>query len=115
MQYIRTFESFDQSMSGREKPETFILFVRSAEGEDLEGDVQDPDGKVVLELGQSMIDDGVMQHAADVSGLREYMISKKKMRQQDELVPDGGMVGKLGREMQSSSGHNPMQMTIPVV
>lgn len=110
MRHIKLFEEFD--MAPREdKPGSFVLIVRSGEGQDLEAEVRDEDGKSICVLDQGFLDDGVMQHANDVSGLREYLIGKKKMKQQDVLTVDG--VSSPGEEMQATTGHSVSQLSIP--
>jgi len=92
MQYMKTFESFDQDpdLDPTEKPENksdqYIFFIHSKENEDMDGEVKDVDGKTICNVDQSFIDDGIMQYRSDVTSLREYLIKKKKIRQQDELT-----------------------------
>lgn len=95
MLYMKTFENFDQNIDGDEeteenfdKPDTFVLFVLSDDG-DFSAEVRDESGQTICKVDQSFLDNGIMQQESDLTGLRTYLVDKKKIRQQDLLTQEG--------------------------
>lgn len=107
MQHIKLYENFDEDPNAEpeydpvDKPETFILFVLSADG-DFKGEVRDEDGKTICTVDESFIRDGIMQTESDLSGLRAYLVDKKKIREQDLLTQEGTQ--ELGQEVKPNTG-----------
>ena len=54
-----------------------------------------------------------MQHENDLSGLREYLTDKKKMKQQDILTLDGASANN--QEMAATTAHDPNALPIPIM
>jgi len=119
MQYLKTFESFEEDPDENplhkpeNKPQTYIFFTRSEEGEDLVGAVEDEDGKTICEVDQTFLDNGIMQTAMDVSGLRAYLTDKKKIKEQDILTVDGMSADPSDMQATATSTHSAAQLTIP--
>lgn len=93
-------------------PDTYVLFIRSKEGDDLAGEVRNEDGKIICNVDQGFIDDGVMQHPKDLSGLREYLTDKKKMKEQDILNINGEADSQ---EVQINNRYNPNTLPIRTI
>ena len=109
MRHIKLFEDFDTDFDMNNKPEVFVFIIHSGEGQELEAEVRNEDGKSIYTIEQKILDDGIMQHINDISGLREYLIDKKKINQQDIL----SIGNTTTEEMQVTTGHNISQLTIP--
>lgn len=121
MRHIKLFEDFDQdpdldpTVDQANKQKVYHLFILSKEGEDLDAEVRDEDGKSICKVDQEFLDDGRMQHENDISGLRDYLIDKKKIKQQDVVTLADSGQHDTGEEMGSTSGHQIAQLTIPIV
>ena len=107
MLYMKTFENFDSDLNEEpeydpvDKPDTFILFILSNDGA-FDAEVRDQDGKSICKIDQEFIDNGIMQQESDLTGLRTYLIDKKKIRPQDILTQEGTQ--ELGAEVTPNTG-----------
>ena len=107
MHYLKMFENFDEDPNAEpeydvvDKPETFILFILSADG-DFKGEVRDEDGKTICVVDQEFLDNDIMQAESDLTGLRTYLIDKKKIREHDLLTQEGTV--ELGQEATPNTG-----------
>lgn len=83
MEFIKTFESFDK------QPKQFLFYLLN-DGPEFKAEVRDVDGKTIYTIDRKRLERGVMKSPSDLSGLRDYLISKKKIDQVDELIPAEG-------------------------
>lgn len=118
MQHIKLFENFDDDPNAEpaydpvDKPNTFILFVLSDDG-DFKAEVRDQDGKIICDVDESYIRDGIMQSESDLTGLRDHLIAKKKIRQQDILTQEG--TPEQGQEVAPNTGNETSSLQIRTI
>lgn len=92
--HLKTFENFQEMELNPNKvsdlkPAVYLYVITNENGQDFEAEVRDEAGRCILQIDADFIDKGNMDHKDDLSGLREYLISKKKIRQNDEVTPGG--------------------------
>lgn len=84
---LKTFENFQEpDMNNDDKSETYLYVIHNDDEHDFQAEVRSESGKCILDVDKKMMDDGHMDHKDDLSGLREYLIDKKKIRQHDEVT-----------------------------
>jgi len=90
MRNIRTFESFineeedaDILFTGAGK--NYALYMFDTSVENFSGEVRDEDGQCVYKIDKKTLESGAMQTPDDVTGLRKFMIEKKKIGETDVI------------------------------
>lgn len=91
MKRIKTFESF--AMENFDDPDssfvadgsTYQLYMFDQTVENFSGEVRSPDGQCVYTIDKKTLDDGAMQTAEDITGLRKFLIEKKKLKETDVI------------------------------
>lgn len=100
MKYVQLFEEFDASVPAAIEPaaSTFMYIVHNSSEKDFHAEVKDQDGKVIFEIkGSGLFEGDLIKGKDDITGLREFLISKKLIKEGDQLIK----AGDGGQEMQS--------------
>lgn len=92
MKRLKTFESFtvenfndpDLEKTGG-SGNTFQLYMFDVSPEGFSGEVRDGDGKCVYTITPKTMEEGGMSTPDDVTGLRKFLIEKKKMAETDVI------------------------------
>lgn len=92
MKRLKTFESFTVENFADPDLEktagsgnTYHLYMFDNSTENFSGEVRDGDGKCVFSVTPKILEDGGMSTPDDVTGLRKYLIEKKKMSETDVI------------------------------
>lgn len=96
---LKTFESYmhedyDAQPQGDQQQsngKVYYLFVFDPSPDSFSGEVRDADGKCIMTLDAKTFDDGAMQHADDLTGLRAFLIGKKKLGELDVVEKTEGV------------------------
>lgn len=95
MQHLMTFENYgfnatiDPDHDEKIKSNIHILYVYCSLPGALKGSVRGQDGSNIIDIDQSFIDKEIMHSWNDVTGLREYLIKRKKIKPTDIINIDG--------------------------
>lgn len=112
LKHIRDFDGFlSESELSTDKPRIFVLHRT---GDDV-GEVRTEEGKHVADVNPGLIEDGIMTHEDDLSGLREYLIKKGKMSQNDTLTPAQNVGGANSMVPNRGTDSAFGQLAVPVV
>lgn len=91
--HIKTFESFvweDYDGDGANPGgKTYLFVVTNDTGnpDDFEAEVREQEGKVIYKVTAKDMSAGAMQHPSDMTGLRKYLIEKKRIKELDVIEP----------------------------
>jgi hypothetical protein len=93
MKRLKTFESFIVENFADPYPEktggsgnTYYLYMFDSSTEGFSGEVRDGDGKCVFTITPKILEDGGMSTPDDVTGLRKYLIEKKKKLSETDVI-----------------------------
>ena len=70
-----------------EPSQTYEYFINMDERGEFRADVRDDMGNTILDIDESMFEDGFMKHKKDLQGLKDYMANIGLIVQSDQIVP----------------------------
>ena len=98
MNHIKLYEEFITAGNSEEasaesefkKSHQFLYYIIKDGQKEFHGEVKDQDGKVIVTLSNKAFHNGVMTNSRDISNLRNWLIKRKKIGQDDEVIPAEG-------------------------
>jgi hypothetical protein len=112
LKHIQDFDGFlTESDLYTDKPRIFLLH-KTGDGQ---GEVRTEDGGHVADVNSGLIEDGTMSHEDDLTGLRDYLIKKGKMSQNDTLTPAQSVGGANSMVPNRGTDSAFGQLAVPVV